>query len=156
MISNDGVCGGRKFRDNRRRFGHRRHGESDQSHRLHAPTDTRIKAKGAGPLSGRLAPEFPWGQHGADQEFESMADLQRGANLRLSIGGNESGSSGLHALTVFWFHGDLRPQNIFLSSRGNVVLLDWETACYYPALFRSGRRSAWPVCASSSTHGVFR
>ena len=88
-----------------------------------------------GPVSGGLAQGFPWGQRGAEREFKTITDLEHCANRRLLADSKPRKALNLQNQVCALVHGDLVPRNIIVDDHGNIAILDWATAAYYPPIF---------------------
>lgn len=87
-----------------------------------------------GPIDGGPAIGFPWGEGNLETELRSLFDLQSCVDRRLArISGNLRLDIATSSCVLT--HGDFVPRNIIISYQNEIVLVDWERACYYPPLF---------------------
>lgn len=97
-----------------------------------------------GPLDGDPADGFPWGENGCESRLRNVAALQMCVNKRLQDSSQKS--LNLHNMNLVFCHGDLALRNIMLMSTGDIAILDWASAAYYPAIFELGSLAYLATC----------
>lgn len=111
------------------------HRETAHFARTHARTQP-------GPLDGGFAEGFPWGENGCESRFQNIADLQHCVNKRLqfrtSLRAQRSLPLDLRNTELVFCHGDYALRNIMLLQNGDIGIVDWANAAYYPAAFELG------------------
>jgi serine/threonine protein kinase len=85
-----------------------------------------------GPVGGGQAHGPLWSEYGSGKHFESIYELQEWLNERLTICQE---SIDLSMLKLCLCHLDLAPRNMVVTANGEICILDWATAGFYPRLF---------------------
>jgi aminoglycoside phosphotransferase (APT) family kinase protein len=128
--------------------------------RVHYETGRYVHTR-PGPLDGGLADGFPWGEDRCESLFRNVADLQQCLDKRLQ---SRTGSRGqcretidLRNMELVFCHGDYALRNIMLLRNGDIGILDWANAAYYPAVFELGSlKYSTSTCAAHQKKLVAR
>jgi aminoglycoside phosphotransferase (APT) family kinase protein len=120
--------------------------------RVHCET-MRLARTQPGPLDGKSADGFPWGENGCESQFRDVADLQQCVDKRLqfrpSTRGQRRETIELQNMDLVFCHGDYALRNIMLLRNGDIGILDWANAAYYPAMFELGSlKYSTSICAT--------
>ena len=100
---------------------------------LPVPSDSR-----PGPLSGSPPQGYLWSDDGAPKSFKTTAEMQRFINDCVNIDTNEPAMSdylNIQHLPLVVCHGDLKRENLRVTSDGSLCILDWGHAGFYPMVF---------------------
>lgn len=100
-----------------------------------------------GPLSRGPCAGLLWPDAEEPSTFESKQEMETWFNNRLFPG---EGSMTFEHSDLVLCHLDIAPRNIIWKPDGEICLLDWESAGFYPRLFEF-----WPLWNLGEKEGVF-
>lgn len=106
---------------------------------IHGSTARSAHAR-PGPLDGGLAEGFPWGEHGAECPFSTIFDVQHAIDKRLRLHLRSQPQLlkplRLYGRALGLCHLTMVPRNIMMLDSGDIGVLDWSAAAYYPIEFQ--------------------
>ncbi|RMD39363.1 hypothetical protein DV735_g5757, partial [Chaetothyriales sp. CBS 134920] len=85
-----------------------------------------------GPVSGGLAHGYLYAEKSSETEFHNINDLESYLNNRLALFGR---SVSLARQELCLCHMDVAPRNFMIDTNGQLYLIDWATAGFYPRYF---------------------
>lgn len=116
-------------------------------HTIFEKTAKSDERRQPGPVSGGQASGFPWGDSYCESAFSCVEDLQRCVDKRLRqraiAKGQPVSNLPLSGRQFGLCHMDLELRNIIAMSNGDIAIVDWESAGYYPAEFELASLTYW-------------
>ncbi|RMZ80608.1 hypothetical protein DV738_g2542, partial [Chaetothyriales sp. CBS 135597] len=85
-----------------------------------------------GPVSGGLAYGYLYAEKSSETEFHNINDLESYLNDRLALFGRSVSLAGQELCLC---HMDVAPRNFMIDTNGQLCLIDWAAAGFYPRYF---------------------